>query len=64
MTQFTITIGAWIIPALLSLAATIWFCKQDYRGAYNVNALFTLPATAFVICFVWMVYFGLRVALS
>ncbi len=60
----TITIGAWIIPALLTVGAIIWCAKQDYRGDYNMTAVFTLPATAFLICFVWMVYFGLSWWLS
>lgn len=62
--EFTITIGAWIIPALLSIAALVWFAKQDYRGTYNFSVLFTAPVTALAICFVWMVYFGLRVAFA
>lgn len=60
----TITIGAWIIPAFLSALAILWCSRQNYRGDYNMTAVFTFPATALAICFVWMVYFGLGWALS
>ena len=60
----TITIGAWIIPALLTIAVIIWFNRQDYSGDYNFSALFFAPVAAFLICFVWMVYFGLSWWLS
>ena len=38
----TITIGAWIIPALLSALAILWCSRQNYRGDYNMTAVFTL----------------------
>ncbi len=62
--DFTLTIGWWIVPALASVAALHWFGKQDYSGDYNFTAVFTAPATALMICFSWMVYFGLGWALS
>jgi len=61
---FEITLGLWLIPAVLSIAALWWLFSQDYRGDYNFTALFTVPTTAFVICFVWMVYFGLAWAFT
>lgn len=60
----TITIGWWILPAILSLLAVLWCNSLDYGGDYNFTGAISLPITAFVICFVWMVYFGVRLALS
>lgn len=57
--DFTITLGWWLIPALLTVAAIVWCEKQDYSGDYNFTGVFTFPMTGFVICFVWMVYFAL-----
>lgn len=54
--SMTITLGWWIIPALISIAAVWWMMSQDYGGDYNFNAVFTVPVTAFVICFVWLIY--------
>lgn len=62
--EATITIGWWIIPAIVTVGAIVWFNSQDYRGDYNFNALFTAPVTAFVICAAWMIYFGIGWALS
>lgn len=64
MMDMTITLGWWIIPAVLSLAAIHWCGKQDYSGDYNFTALITLPVTGLAICFVWMIYFGLGWALT
>ncbi len=55
----TITIGWWIVPAFISLLAVLWFNRQDYSGDYNFNAVITAPVAALVICFAWMVYFGI-----
>lgn len=60
----TIVIGWWIIPALISVGAIVWFHSKDYSGSYNFNALFTAPVTAFFICAAWMIYFGIGWALS
>ena len=52
----SITLGWWIIPALISIAAVWWMESQNYRGDYNFTALITVPTTAFVICLVWLIY--------
>lgn len=54
--SMTITLGWWIIPALVSLAAVWWFSVQDYSGDYNFNVLFTAPVTGFLICLAWLIY--------
>lgn len=61
---FSITLGWWLIPLAVSIAAVWWCSAQDYRGDYNFNAVFTVPVTALVICFSWMLYFGIGWALS
>lgn len=54
----SITIGLWIIPAFLSLLVIMWVNRQDYSGDYNFSAVVFVPIGAFLICFVWMVYFA------
>lgn len=56
---FTIEQFWWLIPTVVSIAAIRWCARQDYRGDYNFTALFTIPVTAFVIAFAWMLYFGI-----
>lgn len=60
----TITLGWWLIPLALTIAAMWWCASQDYNGDYNFNAVVTLPITGFVICFVWMIYFAAGWALA
>lgn len=62
--SMTITLGWWIIPAILSIAAVWWMTSQDYRGSYNFTALFTVPMTGFAICLVWLIYSAIGWALS
>lgn len=62
--SMTITLGWWIVPALLTIAALWWMASQDYRGDYNFTIVFTLPATGFAICFVWLVYTAIGWALA
>jgi hypothetical protein len=59
-----ITLGWWLIPLAISIAAVWWLISQEYRGDYNFVGLFTVPMTAFVICLAWMVYFGIGWALA
>lgn len=54
--SMTITLGWWIIPAIISIAAIWWMMSQNYSGDYNFTAVITVPTTAFVICFVWLIY--------
>lgn len=62
--SMTITLGWWLIPALLSIAAIWWMFSQDYRGDYNFNAVFTVPVTGFAICLVWLIYTAIGWALA
>ena len=60
----TITIGWWVVPAILSLLAVIWCSNQNYSGDYNFTAVYTFPVTGMAICFVWAVYFAVMLAFS
>ncbi len=62
--SMTITLGWWIIPALVTIAALWWLFSQDYRGDYNFNALVTVPLTGFVICLAWLIYAAIGWALA
>lgn len=62
--SMTITLGWWLIPALLSIAPLWWMFSQDYRGDYNFNAVFTVPVTGFAICLVWLIYTAIGWALA
>lgn len=62
--NYSITLGWWIVPALITVWLLHWCGKQDYRGDYNFTALFTLPATGFGICLVWLIYTAIGWALA
>ena len=59
----TITLSWPLIAAIIATVMAISWCgRQDYRGAYNFTAIYTVPATAAMICFAWLIYFAARVA--
>ena len=62
--SMTITLGWWLIPTLLSIAALWCMFSQDYRGDYNFNAVITVPTTGFAICLVWLIYTAIGWALA
>ncbi len=56
-----ITIGLWIIPALLTAGIFLWIIYGfDYSSGYfpSFTPLFTLPLGAALVSFVWMLYFA------
>lgn len=62
--SMTITLGWWIIPAIITIAALWWMFSQDYRGDYNFNAVIIVPVTGFVICLTWLIYTAIGWALA
>lgn len=57
---FTITLGWWLIPLVLTVALGWQFFREPDPF---VGAFFALAGVA-AISFVWMVYFGIMLALT
>jgi hypothetical protein len=54
----TLTIGAWAIPAILTVVAIFW--PFDKAGdTYGIGSLMELALKVPVILFVWLVFFAL-----
>lgn len=58
----SITLGWWLIPVILTLAAWFPSVRHNYDGSgygIDVQALFLAGGAIFTTLAVWMVYFGI-----
>jgi len=53
----TVTVCAWIIPTMITIAAFAWATEDKYtEGHYNIGALFTVPAAGCISLGAWFVW--------
>jgi hypothetical protein len=53
----TITIFAWIIPTIITIAAFAWGLQDKYiEGTYNFGGLFTIPAAGCISLAAWFIW--------
>jgi hypothetical protein len=53
--SFTITLGWWTIPTIITICMLLWamWCSRD--DSYGIGVLLFGGAAAFVSCIAWMV---------
>lgn len=62
--NMTVTLGWWIIPAIISIITLWWSSKQNYSGDYNFTGVIVFLGAGFVIMTAWAIYFAMGWALS
>jgi len=53
----TITISAWIIPTIITIAAFAWATQEKYtKGSYNFSVWFTILTAGCISLATWFVW--------